>query len=484
LIGTFVHSFQFFNHPHMLTRTIFILSSFFLLTCCHRDMKKQGGLTAGTPNPLFTKNCSNCHGANAETFIQREWKHGNSRLELMRSIREGYPNEAAHAFGATLKDNQILELAMYIVTTMEQQKAVAIAAATPKANKFVTKDLTFHLDTIVADQEAPWGMAFLPGGDLVFTERPGTLWRVDAKRHKTAITGAPQVLDEGQGGLLDIAVHPKFAENHFIYLTYSKFRDSADVRLSTTAVYRARLDNDQLKDGHDIFVALPYATTRHHYGSRMAFDWDGYLFVTVGERGNQDGMPQFLDKGCGKVHRIFDDGRIPPDNPFVSTPGAVGSIWSYGHRNPQGLTVNPFSGEIWETEHGPRGGDELNWIQKGKNYGWPVVSYGTHYDGRSFTDNTQKAGIENPLTYWVPSIAPSGMAFINSDRYKGWKGDLLVGSLRFKYLTKVHLDGKKVISQEPLLQDLGRMRCVVLGPDGYIYVAIEGPGYVFRLVPE
>lgn len=468
----------------LTTRTIILCASVLALVCCHRGTKNQGDSAAGTPHPVFTKNCSSCHGATAETFIQREWKHGASRLELIKSIKTGHADMNNHAFAGKLSDQQILDVAQYIVVAREAQKTQDIAAQGPTENKFVSKGVVIRLDTIAGDLENPWGMTFLPGGDMVFTERSGKLWRVNAKKQKTQIMGVPPVLDESQGGLLDVILHPKFAENKFIYLTYSKFRDSSGVKLSTTAVYRAKLENDQLVDGKDIFVALPYTQTRYHYGSRMVFDRNGFMFLSVGERGKQDEMPQDLSKGCGKIHRIHDDGRIPADNPFVNTPGAVGSVWSYGHRNPQGLAVHPVTGEIFEHEHGPRGGDELNWIQKGKNYGWPVVSYGTHYDGRSFTDNTQKDGIENPLTYWVPSIAPCGMTFVTSDKYKGWKNELLVGSLRFKYITKVKLDGKKVESQEPILQNLGRMRCVVQGPDGYLYVAIEEPGFIFKLMPE
>ncbi len=472
------------HQPLMLTRTIFLLSSVLLLTCCFHDMKNDGGIASKSQHKLFTKNCSSCHGTSAETFIAREWKYGNSRLDIIRAIKNGFPDGQMPAYGKTLKDKEILDLANYIIVAMESQKKQVIEAAAPRENKFMADGVKYHLDTIATDLENPWGIAFLPGGDMLFTERSGKLWRLNAKKQKTEISGVPATLVESQGGLLDVALHPRFAENQFVYLTYSKFKDSADVKLSTTAVFRAKLVGNALVDGADILVALPYTTTRYHYGSRMAFDKNGYLFVSVGERGQQDEMPQFLNKGCGKIHRIYDDGRIPTDNPFTNAPSAVGSIWSYGHRNPQGLTVHPVTGEIWETEHGPRGGDELNWIQKGKNYGWPLVSYGTHYDGRSFTESNKKDGVENPLNYWVPSIAPCGMTFITGDRYKGWKGDLLVGSLRFKYVTKLKLDGKKVVSQEALIPNAGRVRCVVQGPDGYIYVAAEEPGFIFRVVPD
>jgi glucose/arabinose dehydrogenase len=215
----------------------------------------------------------------------------------------------------------------------------------------------------------------------------------------------------------------------------------------------------------------------------MEFGSDGYLYVTVGERGKQDEFPQVLDKAHGKVHRITESGDIPADNPFFNQAGAVQSIWSYGHRNPQGLAFNPVTGDLWEHEHGPRGGDELNVVQPGKNYGWPVVSYGTHYDGRSFTEKTAMDGIESPVTYWVPSIAPCGMAFVTGDRYPAWKGNLLVGSLSFRFVNRCVLDGRKVVKQENLFNDVGRVRAITMGRDGYIYFSVENPGYIFRVVP-
>ena len=272
-------------------------------------------------------------------------------------------------------------------------------------------------------------------------------------------------------------------ENKLIYFTYSKPQPGGDSKMSATTVMRARLEGNQLTDIRDIFTALPFVATQYHFGSRMEFGRDGYLYVTVGERGKQEEFPQVLDKAHGKVHRITDNGDIPSDNPFFSQPGAVQSIWSYGHRNPQGLAFSPATGDLWEHEHGPRGGDELNVVQPGKNYGWPVVSYGTHYDGRSFTDKTAVEGIESPVTYWVPSIAPCGMAFVTGDRYPAWKGNLLVGSLSFRFVNRCVLDGRKVVKQENLFNDVGRVRAIAMGSDGYIYFSVENPGYIFRVVP-
>lgn len=465
------------------------LLTFFLAVACH-ETKKNGAqqpVAAIDPNvpAAYTKYCASCHGPSAETLVKRSWKHGNSRLEIMKAIRDGYPAEGMNGYAAVLKEDQILDLAKYIIETQEKLRQRASVDNTFKENHFVSEGMKFHLDTVLTGLQNPWGMVFLPNGDLIFTEKPGSIWRLDSQRHKTEITGGPKVLDEGQGGLLDVEIHPDFSHNHWIYFTYSKPKSSEGKTLAATAVFRARLEGNQLLDGQDIFVAEPYESTRHHYGSRMEFGKDGYLYVSVGERGHENEYPQFLDKGNGKIHRITDSGGIPPDNPFVNTPGAVKSIWSYGHRNPQGLAFNPYTGELWEHEHGPRGGDELNLIQPGKNYGWPIVSYGTHYDGRSFTDKTEMDGIQSPVTYWVPSIAPCGMAFVTGDRYPPWKGDMLIGSLSFRFLNRVHLNGHSVAGQERLFEGIGRVRMIAMSNDGYIWFSVEGPGgYIFRIVPE
>ena len=246
---------------------------------------------------------------------------------------------------------------------------------------------------------------------------------------------------------------------------------------------RAKLTGTTLSDQTVIFEALPYSKTRHHYGSRLVFDNKGYLFVSVGERGNEKENPQDLSRDLGKIHRIYDDGRVPEDNPFVKTPGARPTIYSYGHRNPQGMYKNPTTGEIWANEHGPRGGDELNLIKKGANYGWPVISYGINYDGKPITALSAKEGMEQPVAYWIPSIAPSGMATVDGSKYPAWKNNLMVGSLRFQYLNRCVMNGNKVVKQEQLLKNIGRVRNIETGPDGYLYVSVESPGFVYRLQP-
>jgi glucose/arabinose dehydrogenase len=466
----------------MIKYGLLLFSALLLLTFCHRENSPERILSSSKSH--FKKQCAACHGASVEDFTKKEWKYGNSRLELINSIKNGVPGIVGHNFSEKLNERQIFNLSNYLLDNMVANKEKMLQSAAPKDNKYVSEGMTIALDTILTDLENPWGIVFLPNNDMLFTERIGKLWRLDGSKKKTEITGVPPSLVEGQGGLLDIKLHPKFETNQIIYLTYSKTKDSLGSTYGTTAVYRARLDNDKLVDGKDIFVAQPYTKAFYHYGGRLAFDRNGYMYVSVGDRGGKDDYPQFLDKGAGKIHRIKDDGSIPADNPFINTKDAMASVWSYGHRNPQGLAIHPQTGELWETEHGPRGGDEVNLIQKGKNFGWPVVSYGTEYDGGSFTSITRRDDIINPLDYWVPSIAPCGLTFVTSDLYPAWKGDLLAGSLRFRYLDRCDLEGSKLIKHEQLLPQIGRMRCITTDNEGYIYVAVEEPGMIFRLMPQ
>ncbi len=346
----------------------------------------------------------------------------------------------------------------------------------------IKKDFEFRLDTLAMDLEIPWGMAFLPDGSMLVTSLRGKLFHLDPSRRLTEIQGVPEVVSRGQGGLLDVELHPQYASNGWLYLSYTK--PGASSGETTTALTRGKIRDGRLVEQQEIFVARPYSNTRRHYGSRIEFDRDGYLFLSVGERGNRDENPQTLTNHLGKIHRLNDDGSIPDDNPFVGDPNAVASIWSYGHRNPQGLVLHPETGEMWSHEHGPRGGDEVNLIQKGHNYGWPVISYGINYSGTRFTDKTEAPGMDQPILYWDPSIAPCGMDFVTGDRYPDMKGNLLVGSLKFEYLKRCVLDGYEVVRQENLLEGIGRLRQVKMGPDGYIYIAVEGPDAIFRLLPK
>lgn len=430
----------------------------------------------------FKKYCSTCHGDNGDVFVDRKWKHGTTRDSIIMNINHGFPELGMPMWDSILDDNQVAGLADYLLKAIDKRKQFDFKDSAV-SNVYVHQSETVMLDTIARGLDNPWGMAFLPNGDYIYTDRNGSLY-LSSKGVQTTINGVPPTLVEGQGGLLDIQLHPAFATNKTVYLSYSKFKDSAGEKWSTTAIQRSKLMGNKLTEQKDVFVALPYKKTRHHYGSRIEFDTTGFMFISVADRGQHaDSMPQKLDNDLGKVHRLNDDGSIPTDNPFYNTPGARKSIWSYGHRNPQGMALQRETNTIWTHEHGPRGGDELNIPEKGKNYGWPVISYGINYDGTILTPLTNKDGMEQPIVRWVPSIAPSGMAFVTGDNYPGWKGDLLMGSLRFKYLNRVHLHGKVVDEQENLLKNVGRVRFVEMGPDGFVYVGVEDPGFIFKLIP-
>jgi len=327
----------------------------------------------------------------------------------------------------------------------------------------------------------PWGMVWLADGRLLVTERSGEILIFkDDKYTGQKLTGVPAVVAKGQGGLMDIKLHPDYKKNGWIYITFSKPVGNG---LASTAVVRFKLKGNQVVEKQDIFEAKPALEADFHFGSRVVFDKDKYLFVSVGERGTQPKVWK-LDNDHGKIHRLFEDGRIPTDNPFVGQGSAHGSIWTYGHRNPQGMVYDAATNRIWEDEHGPKGGDELNLIEKGKNYGWPKASYGINYDGTVLTPNKELPGVENPKHYWVPSIGPCGMTIVTSNKYPGWKGNLLVGALAFSHLNRITLDGTKYVAEDRMFQGTGRFRYVAESPDGYIYAVTEGPGALVKLIPK
>ena len=344
----------------------------------------------------------------------------------------------------------------------------------------------FRIESVADGFDSPWAMAFLPGGDLLVTDRSGSLNLIaDGKRQSSPVGGVPEVRASGQGGLLDLELHPDFSVpgNGWIYLSYASPKQRGEKgRGANTALMRARLRNNQLVDQELLFKAQPNYSQTQHYGGRIVFDGEGNVYLTVGDRGGRDEVQQ-LDNARGKIFRLHDDGSIPEDNPFLGTKGATPSTWSTGHRNPQGFAVHPETGVLWAHEHGPRGGDELNIIEGGKNYGWPIITYGVNYSGSQITPNTAMAGMEQPVTYWVPSIAPSGMAFLTGDTYAGWDGDLFIGSLKFQRVYRLVLEGQKVVHQESLLNGIGRVRAIEQGPDGYLYIAVEKPGRIVRLIP-
>jgi aldose sugar dehydrogenase len=330
--------------------------------------------------------------------------------------------------------------------------------------------------------EHPWGLAFLPDGRMLVTERQGRLRIVEADgRLNPPLSGVPPVAAGGQGGLLDVALHPRFADNRLVYWSYAEAGDGG----AGTAVARGRLDGNRLADVQVVFRQQPKVGGGNHFGSRLVFGRDGRLFVTLGERSIRRSDAQDLSNHLGKIVRLEDDGRVPQDNPFVARSGAQAEIWSYGHRNVQGAALHPVTGALWAHEHGPQGGDELNVVEAGRNHGWPVITYGRNYGiGTRIGEGTERADVVPPLHHWAPtSIAPSGMAFLTSERYPGWKGDLFIGALRGQHLVRLELDGRKVLREERLLTDFAqRIRDVRQGPDGWLYVLTDSPdGQIVRL---
>lgn len=339
--------------------------------------------------------------------------------------------------------------------------------------------INYTTEVVVEGIDIPWGMEFLPDGSMLVTEISGKIYHV-VNGQKSEIRNVPRIYHRGQGGMHDIRLHPDYLQNGWIYFCYAS--PEGEGTGGNTALMRARLKDGALVDSQLLYKASPNSTKPYHFGSRIEFDNDGFVYLTIGDRGDHFVNPQDLSKDGGKVYRLRDDGSIPDDNPFVQLPDAKHATWTYGHRNPQGMTKHPLTGEIWTHEHGPQGGDEINILQKGRNYGWPVISYGINYDGTILTDKTSMPGMEQPLYYWIPSIAPSGMAFVSSDLYPEWKGDLLVGSLRFQYLERLIIKDNKVVKREKLLENTGRVRNVRQGPDGYIYVGVEGKG-ILKIIP-
>ena len=367
------------------------------------------------------------------------------------------------------------------------QNAGSTQAAPPAAGQE-----EFRAVTVVEGLENPWSMAFLPNGDMLVTERAGRLRLIrGGQLQSEAIGGVPAVHARGQGGLLDVVLHPNFASNRLVYLSFSK--PNVNGNQNTTAVVRGRLEGNQLTNVQEIFEARAYSNGNGHFGSRMVFDRSGYLFITVGDRqvspagasGGANHPAQSLANHNGKVIRLHDDGRVPTDNPFVDRAGALPEIWSYGHRNLQGLALHPQTGDLWETEHAPQGGDEFNIIERGRNYGWPVIGMGVNYGGAVIHEDTVKAGMEKPVHYWIPSIGTSGLMIYTGNRFPQWRGNVFAGGLVGQQIVRLAMNGRRVTSATPMYQRQGRVRDIRQGPDGLIYVALDtrsGPSIV-RLEP-
>ena len=344
----------------------------------------------------------------------------------------------------------------------------------------VTDELNYEMELVFENEGIIWGLEFLNDNSILATLKSGSIIHFK-DGVKKELKGVPEIYLRGQGGLLDIAIHPNFEKNKFIYLAYAS--EDIEGKGGNTTISRAILNGDTLEELEVLYKGTPDSRKGQHFGGRMEFDNENYLFFSIGDRGNRNVNPQDITIDGGKIYRIKDDGTIPKDNPFYNDGNAKKAIYSYGHRNPQGMFKHPVSGKIWTNEHGPRGGDEINIIEKGKNYGWPKITYGINYSGTTITKNKSLPNMEQPLYYWIPSIAPSSFEYISSEVYPDWKGSLLAGALVFKYIERIVLENDIVVSRSKIAENLGRPRDIKQGPDGYIYVSIENKG-VYKIIPK
>lgn len=439
---------------------------------------------------LYQQHCAVCHGANLEGglggALRGAWKHGGTDEDLARVIADGLPDLGMQAFRDMLTADQIRAMVVYLreMENQERQRGTLQTTARPSAI-IETRLHHYRVERFASGLDTPWSLAFLPDGSFLVTERPGSLRKIapDGKVGRP-IRGTPAVLPHGQGGLLEVALHPNFAQNGWIYLAFAEGDREKGLLRAMTAVVRGRIRDGAWTDEQEIWRAdrRYYTQAGVHFGTRIAFDAAGYLFFVVGERGGWH-EAQDLSRPNGKIFRVHDDGRVPDDNPFVGRDDALPGIWSYGHRNPQGLAFDTRTGDLWSTEHGPRGGDEFNLILPGRNYGWPVVSHGIHYDGRPFTALTEHPDMESPVLHWTPSIAACGLAFYDGAAFPAWRGQFLAGALAQQEVRRLRVENRRVVEEEVILKNAGRVRDVRVGPDGLIYIVLNEPHEILRLHP-
>lgn len=449
---------------------------------------KQDSSSAADGNELYKQHCATCHGTDlrggmSKSLLDGVWQFGDGRSYVSRNIRDGIPNLGMPSFGKTLTGDEISSVVDYLY-----EAEAAAGVKKPEAPAMIeTIDYEIKTEVWADNLEIPWAIVFLDKETALVTERPGTLRMiVGGQLLADPVKGTPEVVHEGQGGLMDVNKDPAYAENGWIYLSYShaikRNRISAR-RPAMTRIVRGRIKDMQWTDEELIYEAPhdTYRTTRHHYGNRIVFDKKGYLYFSIGDRGAQD-QAQDPTRPNGKIHRIYPDGSVPDDNPFIDN--GLPTLYSLGNRNAQGISIHPVTDEVWAVEHGPKGGDELNLIRKGLNYGWPVITYGKNYDGTIITEFTRKEGYEQPALYWKPSIAVCGMEFYEGDAFTRWQDNyLLVTALKYEEVILLNIEKDRVMHQEVILKNAGRVRDVGMDPDGNIYVVVNEPDQVIKLSP-
>ncbi len=457
---------------------ILCLSTALIITACtaaKADPAIERGLS------LYSDLCAGCHGvglggASAPSLADNNFQYGATDEKILANITNGIEEAGMPAFGDGLDAQQKQDLLAYIRNGSKLSKAATAVDDVPNETSGV------KVEDFITGLEAPWGIAFIPGTtDWLVTQKAGQLLHISGDK-RTEISAIPTVNSSGQGGLLDVAFDPDYAENGWVYMSLSDPLDS-DPSMAMTMIVRGKIIDGAYTSQEVLFQARDedYVKGGRHFGSRITFDNEGHLFFSIGDRGMKD-MAQDVTLPAGKIYRLNRDGSIPADNPLVGEAGAYEGIFTYGNRNPQGLIVHPETGVLWETEHGPKGGDELNIISLGKNYGWPVISYGRNYNGTVLTPFTEKEGMEQPISQWTPSIAVCGLDVYTGDLFPEWKGRLLAGALRYKQIRLIDVSGNSYGGESIILENEGRVRDVTTGPDGAIYAALESK--IVRLSPK
>lgn len=440
----------------------------------------------GEVKRLYTQHCQACHGEDLDgglggSLLDRgSWKIVGKDQTFQEYVLGGNEATGMPPFEDKLSPSEIRALEIYI--NEQRQIAEANPPVADTKGVYSADGYKFKLETIVEDLDIPWSVAFLPNGGMLIAERPGPVRHFEEGKLHPPVEDTPEVWAKGQGGMMEVALHPKFKENGWIYLGFSEAGEKKS-NAGMTKIVRGRIIDNIWMDEEVIFEApeKTFITTSRHFGTRLVFK-DGYLFFAIGDRGRKEDA-QDLNLPNGKIHRIHDDGRVPKDNPFTDIEGAFPTIWTYGNRNPQGLDLHPITGEIWESEHGPRGGDEINLIERGKNYGWPEVTHGMNYGGTPITDKTEMEGMESPELHWTPSIAVCGIDFYEGEVFSEWKHDLFAGGLASKELHRLQIEDGEVVGSSIVMKEAGRVRDVASGLDGYLYLVLNGPDRVVRLVP-
>ncbi|NND07094.1 MAG: hypothetical protein HKN87_12010 [Saprospiraceae bacterium] len=439
--------------------------------------------------------CTPCHGEDlkgniAQSLLDGSWQFGARPTDIFRAIKFGNPQAGMPSWGGLLSDSDIDTLVSYLLRAEKRQGL----SRPPIPSTLETQDYQIQIEVLAEGFDRPWGIAFIDSNRALVTEQSGQLRIVENDElRKDPVKGLGAVLGRGQGGLFDVVVDPNFEENGWVYIsmTHSLGDKETDERKQArlapmmTKVIRGRISANHWTDEQVLFEAphQTYISGGSHFGGRMIIDTDGYLFFSIGDRDSIN-HAQDLSRPNGKIHRIHADGTIPLSNPFYGQEKAILSIYSYGNRNPQGLALHPQTGELWSTEHGPLGGDELNIILSGVNYGWPVICHGINYNGELISEFTHQEGMEQPIYYWRPSIAPCGLDFYRGDLFPKWKNRLLLGSLKQEELQLLNIKDQRVIYNETILKNVGRIRQVITGPEGAIYILLNRPGALLRLTPD